>query len=157
MSPLFALLNFGGLAILALLLWIFWIPAWQRRRAEATLRTELRTRPTVDFSIKVTAKAPLLGSDLPMRDFLNLTVRGDAFEISHPKQSARVAFGREYCFRAADTTVATAHSQMQDWIVVQGLPASRHNRVCITNRRELAAIWDALVRAGAQPASPPPS
>jgi hypothetical protein len=156
MSPLFALLNFGSLAGLALLLWIFWIPAWQRRRAEAPLRTELRARPAVDFSTKVMSKALLLGSDLPMRDFLNLTVRGDAFEISHRKQSARVAFGREYCFRAADTTVTTARSQMQDWIVVQGLPASRNNRVWITNRGELAPIWDALVRAGAQPASPPP-
>lgn len=155
MSPLFALLNFGSLAGLALLVWIFWLPAWQRRRAEAPLRTELRARPVADFSTKVMAKALLFG-DLPMHDFLNLTVSGDTFEISHPNRSARVVFGREYCFRAADTTVETAHSQLQDWIVVQGLPASRHNRVWITKRGQLAPIWDALVHAGAHPASPPP-
>jgi hypothetical protein len=68
MSPLLALPNFGSIAGLALLLWIFWIPAWQRRRAEAPLRTELRARPAVDFSTKVMSKALLLGSDLPMRD-----------------------------------------------------------------------------------------
>jgi hypothetical protein len=69
MSPLFAILNFGSLAGLALLVWIVWHPAWQRRRAEAPLRTELRARPTLDFSTKVMSKALLLGAGLPMPDF----------------------------------------------------------------------------------------
>ena len=44
---------------------------------------------------------------------------------------------------------------MQDWIVVQGLPASRCTQVWITRRGQLAPIWEALIRAGAagQPAT----
>ncbi len=101
-------------------------------------------------------KAPLFGANFPLRDYLSLTVRGDAFEISHPNLGARLIFGQEHCFRAADTTIAAARRQMQDWIVVQGLPASRRNQVWITKRGQLAPIWEALIRAGAQPASPPP-
>ena len=155
MSPLFAFQVFGSIALIALVLGTIWIPAWRRRRAEAPLRAELRARKA-NFSVTVMTKAPLFGANFPLRDYLSLTVRGDAFEISHPNLGARLIFGQEHCFRATDTTIATAHSQMQDWIVVQGLPASRHNQVWITKRGQLAPIWEALIRAGAQPASPPP-
>jgi hypothetical protein len=155
MSPLFAFQIFGSIALIALVLGTIWIPAWRRRRAEAPLRAELRAR-RADYSVTVMTRPPLSGANLPLRDHLSLTVRGDAFEISHPNLGARLIFGQEHCFRAAATTIATARSQMQDWIVVQGLPASRHNRVWITRRGQLAAIWEALIRAGAQPASPPP-
>ncbi len=155
MSPPLASQVLGSIALLTLALGTAWIPAWRRRRAEAPLPAELSAR-RADYSVTVMTRTPLPGASFPLHGHLSLTVRGDAFEISHPSPGARLILGQQHCFRAAATTIAAARRQMQDWIVVQGLPASRRNQVWITKRGQLAPIWEALIRAGAQPASPPP-
>jgi hypothetical protein len=129
--------------------------AWTspRRRDDAALRKEIQARATVDFRADVDLKADILGFMLTARGPLNLIVSGDAFAISHPFPLARVLFGQEYVYRAGDTAIEVVPGLRHDWIEVTGSGA----RIQIGRRKRNREIWDALVRAGAQPAGPPPA
>jgi hypothetical protein len=88
---------------------------------------------------------------------LYLTVRGDAFEVSHPFPLARFLFGQDYCYRAEDTTIEVVPGLWHDWIEVGGQPGARTAHIMIGCRNMNRQIWDALVRSGAHPvgSSPP--
>ena len=128
---------------------------WLRLRVETPLRKEIRARP-VDFRASVTGKASILGVMLTARGWLDLTVRGDAFEVSHPFVLARLLFAQDYCFRADDTTVEVIPGLLHDWIEVWGQQAGPTARIRIGRRNVNRAVWEALVRAGAHPIGSPP-
>jgi hypothetical protein len=142
--PTVLALGFGALAAVA----------WARRHHEAPLRTEIQARPVVTFSASVRAQADTFGMMLAAKGWLNLTVRGDVFEVSHPLPLARFLFGQDYCYRAEDTTVEVSPGLSHDWIEINGQPGSA--RILIGRRTMNSQIWDALVRAGAHPIGPPP-
>jgi hypothetical protein len=87
---------------------------------------------------------------------LNLTVCGDLFEVSHPFPLARFLFGEDYCYRAEDTTVELVRGLWHDWIEIGGQPGTGLSPLLIGRRKMNRQIWDALVRAGAQPIGPSP-
>ena len=156
MSPLSAFQVFGTIALLAILAVTVWRPALRRWRAEAPLREEIRARPETNFRAQVSVKVPLIGGiGLPSRNDRALAVHGDAFEITQRSWIACRVFGQEYCFRARETSIEVARSPLRTWIVIRGgQPGS--GPVWISQPRQLGPIWDALVTAGAQPASSPP-
>jgi hypothetical protein len=156
MSPLFAFQIFGSAAILALLLGKWWLPAWRRRQAEAPLRAEIRTRPCTDFQARVDLKVPSI-ADLTGRNLVDLTVRGDAFEITHPRRDRRLIYGWEYCFRARETTIEMTRGQRRDWITIRRQGPGSNSCVRISGKDQLTGIWDALIRAGAQPLTAGPA
>jgi hypothetical protein len=137
--------------------------AWVRRRRDAGLRREVRARPFITFQARVDAKQDFVGMDLPVRGKLDLIVRGDVFEISHPIAPARFIFGQEWYFIARETTVEVYRTLGRDWILVErrSPPAmivgtlGRSTRVSIRRRNMNPAIWDALIRAGARPVGAP--
>ena len=161
MSPFFAFQVFGSIAILAILALTVWRPALRRWQAEAPLREEIRARPEPNFRAKVAVKVPLIGGiGLPSRNDLALTVHGDLIQISQRSWAARRALGQEYCFRARETSIEVARSPFRTWIIIRGgQPSSGQpgsGPVWIWHPRQLGPIWDALLAAGAQPASSPP-
>lgn len=118
------------------------VVARRRRHREAPLRQQMRARP-VTFRASVQVK----GESNP----LDLIVRGDAFEVSHPFPFARFLFGSEYCYRAEDTTVRVVPGLRHDWIEIDGQPPGTGAWIQIWQRNMNHEIWDALVRAGAHP------
>jgi hypothetical protein len=140
---------------LVLVFGAFTVGTWPRRRLEAPLRDQIRSRSLVTFHARVDVKASVLGLMLPARGLLNLTVRGDAFEVSHPFPPVRVMFGQVYCYRADQVTVEALPGLRRDWIEING-PARSAARIQVGRKKQNRAIWDALVAAGAQPISPPP-
>jgi hypothetical protein len=131
---------------------------WPRQRGEASLRKEMRARPVVDFRARVDVKADMLGIMLTARGPLDIVVRGDAFEVSHPFPPARFLFAQEYAYRAGDTTIEVVPGLWHDWIEVQGQPGEPAAWIWIGRRNLNRQIWDALVDAGAHPlGSSPPS
>jgi hypothetical protein len=93
---------------------------------------------------------------LSARGPLDLTVRGDAFEVSHPFPLARLLFGQKYAYRAGDTTIEVTPGLLHDWIELRGQSAGPAALIWIGRRNLNRQIWDALVRAGAHPTGPPP-
>jgi hypothetical protein len=93
------------LSFLALVFAAFAAGAWPRRHREAPMRKEMRARAVVTFRAGVDVKQNTLGLMLSAKGRLDLIVRGDAFEVSHPFPLARLLFGQEYRCRAADATV----------------------------------------------------
>jgi hypothetical protein len=142
------------LSVLALAVGAFAVVVWSRRHHEAPLRKEIQARPVVTFWASVHVKANILGAMVTAKGALTLTVRGDAFEVSHPFPLARFLFGQDYRYRAADTTVKAVPGLWHDWIEVNGSPGSA--RIQVGRRQMNLQIWDALVRAGAHPIGPPP-
>ena len=140
---------------LVLVFGAFAVGTWPRRRLEAPLRDQIRSRPLVTFEARVDVKASILGLMLPARGRLDLTVRGDAFEVSHPFPLARVMFGQVYCYRADQVTVEALPGLRRDWIEING-PARGAARIQVGRRSQNREIWDTLVAAGAHPLSPPP-
>lgn len=105
----------------------------------------------VDFQVRVDVKASVLGMMLSARGPLELIVRDDAFEISHPFALARFLFGQEYAYRAGDTTIEVVPGLLHDWIEVNGQQAGQAARIWIGRRNLNRQIWDALVHAGVHP------
>ena len=123
---------------------------WSRRRREEPLRKEMQARAVMTV---MTFQARVVTED---RGGLRLTVRGDLFEVSHPFPLARFLFGQDYCYRAEDTTVELVPGLWYDWIEIGGQPGTGLSPMRIGRRKTTRQIWDALVRAGAQPIGPPP-
>jgi hypothetical protein len=111
----------------------------------------MRARPVVDFRASVDVKADMLGLMLSARGRLDLVVRGDAFEVSHPFPLARLLFGQEYAFRAGDTTIEIVPGLWHDWIEIDGQQSGPAARIWIGRRNQNHQIWAALLRAGAHP------
>ena len=78
----------------------------------------MRTPPVTDFRARVDVKADILGMMLSARGPLDLVVRGDAFEVSHPFPLARFLFGQEYAYRASDAAIEVVPGLPHDWIEV---------------------------------------
>jgi hypothetical protein len=133
------------------------IVAGRRRRREAPLRREMRARPEVTFRASVDVKVSFLGMMLAARGRLQLIVRGDAFEVTHPFPLARVIFGQEYCYLAKETTVEAVTGLRRGLIEINGRPAGTGARIRIGQRNMDDEIWDALIQAGAEPVGPGPS
>jgi hypothetical protein len=146
-TPTVLVLAFAAIAIVA----------GRRRRREAPLRREMRGRPAENFRASVDAKVSVLGMMLPVNGRLQLIVRGDALEVSHPFPLARVMFGQEYCYLAKETTVEDVSGLRHGWIQIDGRPAGTGVRIQIGRRKMDREIWDALIEAGAQPIGPGPS
>jgi hypothetical protein len=145
------------LTVLALALAASVLVAWSRRHREGPLLKEIQAWP-VTFRARVDVNANVLGTMTSQHGPLYLTVRGDAFEVSHPLPLARLLFGQDYCYRADDTTIEVIPGLLHDWIEISGQPDSSAARIRIGRRNMNRQIWDALVRAGAHPigSSPPP-
>jgi hypothetical protein len=130
--------------------WLWMRSLWSRRRREEPLRKEMQARAVMAV---MTFQARV---DTEDRGWLRLTVRGDLFEVSHPFPPARFLNGLDYCYRAEDTTVELVPGLWHDWIEVGGQPGTGLSPMRIGRRKMTRQIWDALVRAGAQPIGPPP-
>ena len=130
--------------------WLWMRSLWSRRRREEPLRKEMQARAVMAV---MTFQARVVTED---RGTLRLTVRGDLFEVSHPFPLARFLFGQDYCYRAEDTTVELVPGLWYDWIEIGGQPGTGLSPMRIGRRKMTRQIWDALVRAGAQPIGPPP-
>jgi hypothetical protein len=117
----------------------------------------MRARPVVDFRARVDAKADVHGLMLSARGPLDLVVRGDAFEVSHPFPLARFLFGQEYAYRASDATIEIVPGLLHQWIELHGQPGGPPARIWIGRRNLNRQIWDALVRAGAHPIGSSPT
>jgi hypothetical protein len=161
MTPLFAFQVFGSIAMVGAVLVTVWLPAVRRWRTEAPLREEIRAHPEASFRTQVAVKVPVFsGVVLPLRGDLDLAVRGDLIEIRQRAWVSRHVLGQEYCFRARDTSIEVGRSNFRPWIIIRsGQPGSGQpgsGPVWISRRDQLDPIWDALVAAGAQPASSPP-
>ena len=130
--------------------WLWMRSLWSRRRREEPLRKEMQARAVMTV---MTFQARVVTED---RGGLRLTVRGDLFEVSHPFPLARFLFGQDYCYRAEDTTVELVPGLWYDWIEIGGQPGTGLSPMRIGRRKMTRQIWDALVRAGAQPIGPPP-
>ena len=130
--------------------WLWMRSLWSRRRREEPLRKEMQARAVMTV---MTFQARVVTED---RGGLRLTVRGDLFEVSHPFPLARFLFGQDYCYRAEDTTVELVPGSWHDWIEIGGQPGTGLSPMRIGRRKMTRQIWDALVRAGAQPIGPPP-
>lgn len=144
-------------AALALVFAAFAVAASLRRQRVGPLRQEMQARPAVTFRARVDVKANVLGIMLPARGRLDLIVRSDAFEVSHPVALARFLFGQDYCYRAEDTTVRTVPGLLCDWIEIDGPPVTPADRIQIRRRDMNRQIWDALISAGAHPTGPFPA
>jgi hypothetical protein len=156
MSPLFAFELVASIAMVAVIVVTVWRPELRGWRAEAPLREEIRARPETNFRTQVAIKVPLFGRvGLPLRNPLDLAVHGDVFEITQRSRFARHVFDREYCFRARETSIEVARSPLRTWIIIRG-GQSGTGPVWISHSHQLGPIWDALITAGAQPASSPP-
>jgi hypothetical protein len=130
--------------------WQWMRSLWSRRRREEPLRKEMQARAVMAV---MTFQARVVTED---RGGLRLTVRGDLFEVSHPFPLARFLFGQDYCYRAEDTTVELVPGLWYDWIEIGGQQGTGLSPMRIGRRKMTRQIWDALVRAGAQPIGPPP-
>jgi hypothetical protein len=130
--------------------WLWMRSLWSRRRREEPLRKEMQARAVMGM---MTFQARVVTED---RGGLRLTVRGDLFEVSHPFPLARFLFGQDYCYRADDTTVELIPGLWHDWIEIGGQPGTGLSPMRIGRRKMTRQIWNALVRAGAQPIGPPP-
>jgi hypothetical protein len=144
------------LTFVALVFAAFAAGTWPRRHREAPMRKQMRARAVVTFRVSVDVKADTLGMMLSAKGQLDLIVRGDAFEVSHPFPLARFLFGQEYCYRAEDTTVAVVPGLRHDWIEIAGQSARTAARIWIGRKNLNRQIWDTLVRAGAHPTGSPP-
>ena len=101
--------------------WAAVLIAWIRPPWEARLRKEMRARP-LTFRAGVVVKA---GAVDPMQSIggqLNLSVYGDAFEVSHPLPLLGFLNGVYYCYRAQNTTVEMVHGVRHDGIEICGFP-----------------------------------
>jgi hypothetical protein len=130
--------------------WLWMRSLWSRRRREEPLRKEMQARAAMAV---MTFQARVVTED---RGGLRLTVRGDLFEVSHPFPLARFLFGQDYCYRAEHTTVELVPGLWYDWIEIGGQHGTGLSPMRIGRRKMTRQIWDALVRAGAQPIGPPP-
>jgi hypothetical protein len=130
--------------------WLWMRSLWSRRRREEPLRKEMQARAVMAV---MTFQARVVTED---RGTLRLTVRGDLFEVSHPFPLARFLLGQDYCYRAEDTTVELVPGLWYDWIEIGGQQGTGLSPMRIGRRKMTRQIWDALVRAGAQPIGPPP-
>jgi hypothetical protein len=144
------------LAVLALAFLVFALIAWSRRHREEPVRKEIRAQPVVSFRVSVDVKANFLGAMTSQHGPLNLTVYGDAFEVSHSFPLARFIFGQDYCYRAEDTIVEVVPGPLHDWIEISGQSGIRAARIQIWHRKMNRQIWDVLVGSGAHPIGPPP-
>ena len=140
----------------ALIFAVFAVSALPRRRREEPLRKEMHARP-VTFRTRVDVTAAVLGIMAASHGRLQLTVRGDAFEVSHPLALARFLFGQEFCYRAGDTIVRVVSGLLRDCIEIQGQPNTLAARIRISRKNMNRQIWDALITAGAHPIGLSPS
>ena len=92
-----------------------------------------------------------------LRGPVHLSVHGDAFEVAQRFPVIGFVNGSDYCYRAQDTTVETAHGRLRDWIEICGLPGTGAEPIRIGRRNMNRQLWDVLVSAGAHPIGPPPA
>jgi hypothetical protein len=152
-SPASVILSVGSLVLVFA---AFAGAAWSRRRRQAPLRKQMRARPAVTFRAPVQVKQNVLGVMLTAHGTLDLLVRGDAIEVSHPFPPARLLFGQEYRYRAADITFQVIPGIRGDWIAIDGQRASAGARIWLRQRGRNQQLWDALTLAGAHPVGPAP-
>jgi ribosomal protein S18 acetylase RimI-like enzyme len=101
------------------------------------------------FRASVDIKVNLLGMWATARGTHHLTVHEDAFEISHPLALARVMFGQQYSYRAAETLIEVVPGWWHDWIEITGRSPERPaDQIRVGRRGTNREIWQELVRAG---------
>ena len=83
------------------------------------LREGMRARPA-------TFRAEVELQDV--RGPVSLSVHGDAFEVAQGLPVIGFLNGTDYCYRAPDTTLETAHGRLHDWIEIRGLPGTGPSR-----------------------------
>jgi hypothetical protein len=120
---------------------------WHRLRRERPLRQEMHAEPAT-FQTWVEMQ--------DLRGPVSLSVHGDAFEIAQRVPVIGFINGSDYCYRAQDTTLETAHGRLHDWIEIRGLPGTGSEPIRIGRRKINRLLWDVLVDAGAHPNGPPP-
>jgi hypothetical protein len=137
----------AGLAIVALAAGYMVLSERSRRHWENPLRNEMRARPAT-----FRAWTPMQAYRGPVR----LSVHGDMFEVADKFPVIGYLNGKDYCYRAPDTTVEMAYEGRRDWIEIHGLPGTGAEPIRIGSRNVNRQLWDVLVSAGAHPIGPPP-
>jgi hypothetical protein len=130
----------------------------------APLRREMRTQP-VAFRTELSRvrfpDAPWWRADGEMQRMVELIIRGDLVRVGAP---FGLAVFPQCCFRAPETTIELSRNPLRiygidsrdEWIVVRGRPDGRI-QLAMTRKYFLDDVWNALVAAGAVPASGGPS
>jgi hypothetical protein len=141
----------------------------RERHRNAPLRREMRTQPiafrTELYRVRF-PDPPWWGVGGEVRGRLELIIRGDLVRVGAP--FGLVMFPQCY-FRAPETTIELSRNppriygidSRREWIVVRGRQDGREFELAMTRRWPryfLDDVWNALVAAGAVPASggPPP-
>jgi hypothetical protein len=130
------------------------------RRGEP-IRREVRGH-LVTFGTSVVVRIKRRGSsgESAFRGSLNLIIRGEFLEISHPNRPVAVFFGQEFYFRATDLRIETYRGQMnwgqREWIRITDISYGTDAYLSVTNRTNLGGIWHALTSAGAVPVGQAP-
>jgi hypothetical protein len=128
------------------------------RRIEP-IRREVRSHP-VTFQTGVIVRTGGSSGELTLSRPLNMIVRGEFLEISHPSHPVAVFFGQEFYFRATDLQIETYWGKMnwgqREWIRITDFSYGTDAYLSVTSRTSLGEIWPALVSAGAVPVGQAP-
>jgi hypothetical protein len=131
------------------------------------LRRQMRTRPIAFRTELDLVRFPeptwWWGAGDETRGSLEVIIRGDMVRVG--TFFGLVIIGQQCYFRAPETTIALSHNPMRiygidsrrEWIVVRGKKDGREFQLSMTKRYFLDDVWNALVAAGAVPASDGPS
>lgn len=140
--------------------------AWLKRRWQAPLRCEIRSK-NITFRTNLTEvkerQSGALFKWLALNSVMALYVRGDSIEISSRILLFRVIMGTEYYFKARETFIEVSKEPGRfyggvNWIIVTGTDGGKEIKLAITNGDEnkFRDAWNALVAAGSVAVGPPP-
>jgi hypothetical protein len=133
-------------------------------RRSAPLRHQMRKQPVVFRTELRRVRFPgrsWWGDERELVRWVELIIRGDLVRVGAP--FGLVMFPQCY-FRAPETTIELSRNPLRiygidsrdEWIVVRGRQAGREFQLAMTRRYFLDDVWNALVAAGAVPASAGP-
>jgi hypothetical protein len=134
-------------------------------RRSAPLRHQMRNQPVVFRTELRRVRFPgrsWWGDERELVRWVELIIRGDVVRVGAP--FGLVMFPQWY-FRAPETTIELSRNPLRiygidsrdEWIVVRGRRDGREFQLAMTRRYFLDDVWNALVAAGAVPASAGPS
>ncbi len=132
--------------------------AFAKRRRDAPLRREVIAASPVTLAADVAVRVRTVFGDVSLKGTMTLRIKNGFIEVSNPFPPARVLMGQEFYFRAnAVQLEAGLTAWGRECITITGDSSGKQLTLTITERKRTRVIWDALVKAGAQPASCEPA